>query len=329
MATEGAVEMADYDKVGLYKGNQPASRWLARLSREMKRVRRDSTPEDFFEAVEILFEDSAANWLDSSARYRRIIDNRENATEEDVIEFKSALQSEFPAKSLVGRDERNLQEDIGSFSQETEEPLSSYYGRAQELLRRSYGRDARTDGSSPLSPIEAVVLSGIVSAFLGGLADDKVRTTVLMRSSDVSKSLRGAYEAAEDVKSTLERLQEVERTREEKKEFELLRSHYAQEWGRPLSAVLADLKRNGQHGGRQVPDVEVQIKQQPRSQDTRRDWRPTVSKQPEIQIFTQKNQAEKTPYSGNSGRDKSGNKPPKDLSRHPIVNGTRKYSKDM
>ncbi|RKF65581.1 hypothetical protein OnM2_006021 [Erysiphe neolycopersici] len=145
MATEGAVEMADYDKVGLYKGNQPASRWLARLSREMKRVRRDSSPEDFFEAVEILFEDSAANWLDSSAQ------------------FKSALQSEFPAKSLVGRDKRNLQEDIGSFSQETEEPLSSYYDRAQELLRRSYGRDARTNGSSPLSPIEAVVLSGIVS----------------------------------------------------------------------------------------------------------------------------------------------------------------------
>ena len=53
METKTSSELADYDRVGLYKGNQPASRWLARLSREVKRVGEVSTPEGFFEAVDV------------------------------------------------------------------------------------------------------------------------------------------------------------------------------------------------------------------------------------------------------------------------------------
>ncbi|KAI0997390.1 hypothetical protein K3495_g10795 [Podosphaera aphanis] len=88
--------MEDYDKVGLFRGTQLASRWLARLRHERRRVGRGSTPEEFFEAVEILFDDDAAFWLDSSVRYRRMIDNREKATKEDVEEFETALRGEFP-----------------------------------------------------------------------------------------------------------------------------------------------------------------------------------------------------------------------------------------
>ncbi|KAI0990836.1 hypothetical protein K3495_g17351, partial [Podosphaera aphanis] len=172
-----------------------------------------------------------------------MIDNREKATKEDVEEFETALRGEFPTKTPTVLDEKNLHEDIGSFEQGPEESLRSYYGRAQELLRKSHGRDATSDGSSPLAPIEMVVLSGIITAFLRGIRNDQVRATVLMRSTTIAKSLRSAFEAAEDVKSTIEKLNDIERNREERREFELLKTHYVKEWGRPLSAVLAGLDK--------------------------------------------------------------------------------------
>ncbi|RKF55791.1 hypothetical protein OnM2_086043 [Erysiphe neolycopersici] len=149
------------------------------------------------------------------------------------------MRCEFPTRAPNIRDERSLQEDIGNFSQGYNETLYSYFSRAQELLKRSYRRDAKTNGSSPLTPIETVVLSGIISAFLIGLEDYKIRITVLMKSTVVSGSLRTANEASEDVKA-------------------IIKSHYAQKWGRPLSAVLADIK-NGHQARRQVLEAEVQV----------------------------------------------------------------------
>ncbi|RKF65656.1 hypothetical protein OnM2_004041 [Erysiphe neolycopersici] len=57
MGSERSVEMADYDR-------------LARLAYERKRVGRKNIPEEFLEAIEILFGDDAATWLDSNVRYR-------------------------------------------------------------------------------------------------------------------------------------------------------------------------------------------------------------------------------------------------------------------
>ncbi|RKF55532.1 hypothetical protein GcC1_203016 [Golovinomyces cichoracearum] len=110
-------EMADFDKVGLHKGIQPANPCLAQLEREMKRVGRQATPENLFEGVEILFEDDAARWVDSSPSYRKIIDNRKNATENVVMEFEGALQSRFPSRRAHFLDERSWREKIGNFNQ--------------------------------------------------------------------------------------------------------------------------------------------------------------------------------------------------------------------
>ncbi|RKF83269.1 hypothetical protein GcC1_004031 [Golovinomyces cichoracearum] len=222
--------MADYDKVGIYDGGKPASRWLARLAYERKRVGRENTPEDFFEAIEILFEGEAAIWLDSSSRFRRMVDSREKATEEDVNQFKVAFQSQFPAKVEDTKQEGNLPAEIGSLEQKRDENLASYYERAKELLRRSYGRDIPIDGNFPLSPIEIVVLNNIVAAFVGGIGDDRVRSAVLMESTSSSGSLLRTYEKAENIKARLERLAEMEKTRAEKRELEALRRQYNQRW---------------------------------------------------------------------------------------------------
>ncbi|RKF61973.1 hypothetical protein GcC1_151010 [Golovinomyces cichoracearum] len=185
-------EMADFDKIGLCKGIQPANRWLARLEREMKIVGGQATPEELFEAEEILIEDDAATWVDSSPRYRRIIDNRKYATDNDVMEFEEALRIQFPSRNAPVLEERSWREEIKNFNQKLGESLKEYYGRTQELLRRGHARDERMDGVTTLSPIEAVMLSVVVSAFLKGINDYQVRTAVLMRSKSISKSLRTA-----------------------------------------------------------------------------------------------------------------------------------------
>ncbi|RKF62930.1 hypothetical protein GcC1_143013 [Golovinomyces cichoracearum] len=90
-----------------------------------------------------------------------MLDSREKATEEDI-----AFQSQFPAIVEDTKQEGNLPAEIGSLEQKRDENLASYYERAKELLRRSYGRDIPIDGNFPLSPIEIVVLNNIVAAFV-------------------------------------------------------------------------------------------------------------------------------------------------------------------
>lgn len=173
--------MADYYKVGPVDGKKPARQWLASLAYKRRRIGNKRTPEDFFEAVEILFEEDAATWLNSYSRYRRMADSRNKATKEDVEEFMVAFQTEFPARSLNVREERNVSAEINSLEQGPEESLRTYYGRSQALLKRSHGRDSPEKGASLLAPIEAVVLPKIMAGFLGGLTDDSIRLTVLTR----------------------------------------------------------------------------------------------------------------------------------------------------
>lgn len=56
--------------------------------------------------------------------------------------------------------------------------------------------------------------------------------------------MQSALEAAEDVKSTIEKFNDIEKNREERREFEFLQIHHVKKRGRPLSAVLAGLDKN-------------------------------------------------------------------------------------
>ncbi|RKF65655.1 hypothetical protein OnM2_004040 [Erysiphe neolycopersici] len=95
--------------------------------------------------------------------------------------FEIVMRSEFPTRAPSIRDERFLQGDVGSFIQGHDEILWEF------------------------APIETIALSGIISAFMGGLKDVKIRTTVMMKPILVSGSLRTAYEATKDIKATVER----------------------------------------------------------------------------------------------------------------------------
>src|ERR1700753_3022261 len=51
---EMSARLPDYSLCGKYDGSVPASRWLARLAYDMRRAGTAATPEEFFEATEIL-----------------------------------------------------------------------------------------------------------------------------------------------------------------------------------------------------------------------------------------------------------------------------------
>jgi hypothetical protein len=241
--------MPDYSLCGRYDGTVPASRWLARLAFDMKRAGIPAAkPDDFFEAVEILFDGDAATWLDSSPRYRRMVDNRESAKQEDIDEFKQALVAEFPAK-IIQQTEGNVRMDIKPFAQQSGEPLQAYYQRALHLLRRAHGRDDPRDkpGSKPLEPIERVVLSDIVSAFIEGIDDSVLRSAALARGVNSCGSLSRALEIVQETQDNIASIKEIEQRLAEKREYEQMKEYCTQQWGRPASAVLAEM-RSGQVG---------------------------------------------------------------------------------
>ncbi|KAI0996300.1 hypothetical protein K3495_g11879, partial [Podosphaera aphanis] len=265
-------------------------------------------------------------------------------------------------RNLNPRDEGNVSVEINNLEQGPEESLRAYYGRSQELLRRSHGRDAPEGGASLLAPIEAVVLSNIVAAFLGGLTDDSIRSTALARPNILSGSLRGAYNAAEEARATIEKLCSMERTRAEKKELEVFRNHYRKQYQQPLDAARVEIDRSGtqvrENFGHHEPirpwqstpqqlqrQVLMPPPQQPRNLFLNKPpW--THMHVPQEQVNPrrgtqtqagprgmQNNGAERSYYAGRGdvagARGGLENTPPRHLSRNPFVNGTKEFKKEI
>ncbi|RKF59009.1 hypothetical protein OnM2_063021 [Erysiphe neolycopersici] len=186
-----------------------------------------------------------------------------------------------------------------------EESLADYYGRARELLRRSHGRDVIINGSSPLSPIEQVVSPGIISAFLGGIKEDDVRKAAMMKSMTTTRSLRAAYEAAEDTKAATTKISEMEKARAEKKELEILRRQNNQRWGQTVNSGVTSPYQSSVNHERKMNMTHTQSTRQLTTDLTH------------------------SMVGTNSGQSNRSVVPPNRLSRHPIINGTKPYSKEM
>ncbi|RKF73290.1 hypothetical protein GcM3_094011b [Golovinomyces cichoracearum] len=111
---------------GKYDGSIPAIRWLNQLHGEL-----------------------GSHYTLVTADF---IDKEKEPNAKDIEEFKQAVTKRFPRKK-VESDVGNVQEDIQNLQQELNESLDSYHERAQELLRRSNGRD-EGDENAPLSILE-------------------------------------------------------------------------------------------------------------------------------------------------------------------------------
>ncbi|KAI0999008.1 hypothetical protein K3495_g9189 [Podosphaera aphanis] len=86
-----AENYSEYTLSGRFNGKKvTANHWLSRLNMDLKKASL-KIPEDFFEAVDILYEDKAANWLDTSSRRKKVVEHKESTTEKDMNDFKKAI----------------------------------------------------------------------------------------------------------------------------------------------------------------------------------------------------------------------------------------------
>ncbi|RKF79818.1 hypothetical protein GcC1_042033, partial [Golovinomyces cichoracearum] len=163
-----------FQMCGKYDGSTPAMKWLHQLQMDFRPHYAVVTPDVFFEAIEVLFIGRAESWLDSVPRLSKFTDQLEEPKEFDLEEFKQALKKKFPKKSVANMSDGNVQEDIQSLKQGEGETLMVYHERAQDLLRRSNGRDDASDNGLELSALEKTMLSIIVKAFIRGVRDDNL-----------------------------------------------------------------------------------------------------------------------------------------------------------
>lgn len=326
-----------FQMCGKYDGSTPAMRWLHKLQLDFRPHYAKVEPETFFEAIEVLFVGKAESWLDSVPRFNRFTDQEEVPKDIDVEEFKQALMQQFPKKSMGDMRDGNVQEDIQNLKQGEEETLVAYHERVQDLLRRSNGRDDRNEISPELSGIERTMLSIIVRAFIRGMKDDNLRSTIMMKSAIFFGSLQGAFEKTRKAMANMIQREEIEKERLERMELDHFRNQYLQQWGRPLSVALAGMSLPQGHTNvipsrmpynhkeiwpTPAPGVEIQG-----ATDLSRGINQGQPAAPQQAPITRPEQPPMGPkYQSNRYNQRS--KPPKHLSRHPIVNGSRAYSKD-
>ncbi|KAK6585463.1 hypothetical protein PZA11_002190 [Diplocarpon coronariae] len=327
-----------YELSGRFTGAEGnASRWLNRLQYDFKSAGYTTPdPEMFFEAIDILFEGQAAEWLDSSAEFRAIIDEKENATVDHVANFKQALKAEYPTK-VADHTENNIQYDIKNLAQNPDESLAAYYQRTTHLLRRAHGKDAGRLTTSPaLSSIEQVVLDSIIAAFIEGIHDDELRVAALSKSALSSGALWKALDVVKDAQNTLNTTREMEQRRQEKFETEQLRQLCHKQYGMSASAVLSLLnagkpvvpvnQKSSPYALRSTPPVELHGNLPLHSTTTNRNGNQNGrGALQETNNAQNVQQANTNPDWRARQNTKAYAVPPRSQSLHPVINGSKTY----
>ncbi|RKF83370.1 hypothetical protein GcC1_003032 [Golovinomyces cichoracearum] len=280
----------------------------------------------------------AENWLDSVPRFSKFTDQLEEPKEFDVEEFKQALKKNSPRKSLANMSDGNVQEDIQSLKQGEGETLMVYHERAQDLLRRSNGRDDASDNGLELSALEKTMLSIIVKAFIRGVRDNNLRSMIMMKSTILHGSLQGAYDKSKKAMECISQRNDIEKERLERMELDHFREQYQQQWGRPLSVALAGVGQRKIHNDIGPPT------RMPERMSTWQNPAATAASNQEIananlgvsqgQMAGPQTSSASRPTRPlmvpNNRNDRFDQKdtPPKHLSQHPIIKGSKAISKD-
>ncbi|RKF61152.1 hypothetical protein GcC1_159011 [Golovinomyces cichoracearum] len=161
--------------------------------------------------IEVLFTGKTESLLDSIPQFNRFTDQEEEPRHIDMENFKQVLMKQFPKKSVGGMDDINAQENFQNLRQGEEETLLKYHDRAQDLLRRSNGRDEGISTQPELMAIERTMLSILVRAFVRGIRDDNLRSMIMMKSTIFHGSLQGAFEKTKKATACISQREEIER----------------------------------------------------------------------------------------------------------------------
>ncbi|KAI0965715.1 hypothetical protein F4678DRAFT_316263 [Xylaria arbuscula] len=206
----GDRKVPDLNSCGQFNGKESAGRWIARLHWEFRRMgypESEIPPSDAIVSINMLCTDDAATFLDSDPNLLDVIEraNQAKATVNDLIALEQALKDKYPVKPV---DNTAMEaDDLTRMSQKTDEPLAQYYSRIRNALRRAGGKDIPKepgDKAKSLTLAEITLLRTVVSRFVDGLADSKLRREALSNRARTTKSLWQCYKAVQESQRVLE-----------------------------------------------------------------------------------------------------------------------------
>ncbi len=211
VAVRPSLELCDS-----FDGRLPAARWLAHLQWEFRRANPNSPSNcnHILQAINILCEDEAAEFLDNSPQLSSAMERAESevASAADLALVESSLKERFPARTPVELEPLAPSADPKNLRQAQDESLADYFSRTNAILRLAGGRSAARDGglpTPPLSPLQRFALSLTVEKFVKGLWRNDLRHGAIAKGATNCGSLLQAYEIIE----TIMEQQEVERNK--------------------------------------------------------------------------------------------------------------------
>lgn len=225
-------KLPDLRSIPEFSGSESAARWLSKLHWQFELVGHPAgalPANEVIRAINMLCSAEAATFLDNDQRLQTIVERsgRRTATPEDLELVEQSLRDKFPAKFIDVQ--ITQEEDLTRFEQKVDEPLTQYYSRIVNALRKAGVQD-RPKGSEGMSTAEATLLRSTISKFVEGLRDFKLKEAAIGQRARLSDTLGRCLETIQETQSILE-------DRERVAKAEADRAHMEQ--------IELALKRNG------------------------------------------------------------------------------------
>ncbi|KAI2641254.1 hypothetical protein GGS21DRAFT_487593 [Xylaria nigripes] len=221
----------DLSSCGHFDGSESAARWLSQLHWQFRRVGyKDSNlpPSEAISSINMLCTKAAATFLDSDVNLQSIIERAavDVATREDLRVLEQALKDRYPVRP-VDHQSFSTTDDLTRLCQNKDEPLAQYFARIQNSLRQAGGRDRphpdRSQTATALTPSELTLLRTVVSRFVDGLTDFRLKQEALSHRARHAASLSQCYEIILESQRVLEDKDRAANEEEQRMEMDALR----------------------------------------------------------------------------------------------------------
>ena len=189
--------MKDYD------GSESARRFFVNCEHEFKDL---TSIRQWIYRVEACFIGKAASWVNQQSELQDILD-LEEPDEEDKQRFISLIRQKYPDRKPLTRKQWMTQ--LKELKQNQEESLGQYYRRTHDILTGLGGedREKKSENEDDVS----FLLNYTIENFVDGLHDSQLRCKMRYKYLATSGrylatsewSLYGAYDAAEQISSTI------------------------------------------------------------------------------------------------------------------------------
>lgn len=138
----------------------------------------------------------AAEWAEENPLVQTRI-NKADPTLEDVEVLKTLLQDRFPQR-LTEIPTFNINAELESLKQQSDENLLTYYKRAKSI------------SDTPLTPLEAAFLDTVMRSFVKGIHDMDIKKAAARGLTSATRSFSALYVIVEEARCTKVEVEKLE-----------------------------------------------------------------------------------------------------------------------